>query len=274
MKNPHRSFKLSSFISHLSSLKRERFTLIELLVVIAIISILAGMLLPALGSAKSRAQSTQCTSNLKQFGLMTMNYCNDYEDWVLPCSMRYFSYPNETNFYAGDGYTRWAPYQIYRDRGYVPDWKAHESSSIFICPSSKLSDPTSTGGPVYWNLYYGRVYGVPTGMTDATQADLQSSKKSMAKLTKVKGPANKAYCMDSVGTDWGKQTYFIGNGTAPSSAGGAAWSNHAKTVNVCNLAGGVYTLPVKGQFNALTNGTQSLYSCSDKNLISRFYWGE
>jgi len=59
-------------------MRRHAFTLLELLVTISVIAILAVLLLDALGSAKEKAQATQCISNLHQLALANLAYAAEH----------------------------------------------------------------------------------------------------------------------------------------------------------------------------------------------------
>jgi prepilin-type N-terminal cleavage/methylation domain-containing protein len=177
------------------------FTLIELLVVIAIIAILIGLLVPAVQKVREAAARMQCSNNLKQMSLATVN-CSDQHQGLLPPGDGLYpsTLPSDRNSYASV-FFHILPY-IEQDNSYnmtlqpndphgnnvgpggtalltySPFWNVLNANiKTYNCPS----DPSNSGNggwnsglssyaynaqvfPVYWNGYS----RFPSSLSDGT----------------------------------------------------------------------------------------------------------
>ena len=84
----------------MSPRRRRGFTLIELLVVIAIIGILAGLLLPAIQSARRAARRTQCLNNQRQVGLGILQFVNAKNSF--PAAGTFYETRDDDRVHGGD----------------------------------------------------------------------------------------------------------------------------------------------------------------------------
>ncbi|MFO0835383.1 MAG: prepilin-type N-terminal cleavage/methylation domain-containing protein [Phycisphaerales bacterium] len=122
------------------------FTLIELLVVIAIISLLIGLLLPSLGSAREASRAARCLSQLRTLGQFTHAYADANRDQMvhsehsasatrtMPWGYAFFEYVNGSRFTTKDA-----------------AWDA-VFNGVYRCPSDRRRERWSYGYNSYYEL--------------------------------------------------------------------------------------------------------------------------
>jgi len=189
------------------------FTLVELLVVIAIIAILAALLLPSLASAKDRSRTTQCASNLHQWGLTYRMYADDNDDYLPRRGqgvqvLFQIDRPDDW-FNALPPYFGSETFQTLVNAGKKP--AAHDQS-VFICPTA--NDP----GETYFLPYCMNMNLSPWSLPRAS------------KFGEVIQPANVVTMADALGP------YAS---TFPSPKSYSPVARHADRVNLLFLAGQV-----------------------------------
>jgi prepilin-type N-terminal cleavage/methylation domain-containing protein len=134
---------------------RAGFTIVELLVVIGIMTILTGILLPALNRAQQASKAIKCQAQLHDIGLALLEYADEHNGYLFPSDMGYDSrhvgpvYPDDGSD-PNEVYNVW-PLKVWGK------WNPPE----MVCPADIL--PAAQHSYVinshmaYWNLKYSSV---------------------------------------------------------------------------------------------------------------------
>ena len=167
------------FLCHGQSGERARlgFTLVELLVVVAIIAILFGITLPALVSARAKARTANCISNIRQLHLANTAYSNQWDGHYVVAAPDVFS-TNKVRWHGirtsnNESFDfQFSPLYSYLDK----------EKEIKVCPSFRkyisgenAAFESGTGGYGYNQQYVGGtnyLYGVgPEAACISTRSD-------------------------------------------------------------------------------------------------------
>ncbi len=167
--------------------KIHTFTLIELLVVVAVIAILAGMLLPALSSAREKARAIKCLTQEKQIGQGLTFYIDDNKEQ--------FPIANST---------------------VDPHWETHLNNDyslpqkIFYCPSDRNRKESNWSDDDRFISYGYNILGL--GFYSSNYNPLNGKTVSLfsCKLSQIKSPSNMLALVDSYRVKYtGLEGYFV-----------------------------------------------------------------
>jgi prepilin-type N-terminal cleavage/methylation domain-containing protein/prepilin-type processing-associated H-X9-DG protein len=121
-------------------MSKRAFTLIELLVVIAIIAVLMGILMPALQKARKQARELICISNLKQYGISSTMYLNDYN----------LKFPNpQTWLHSDAAFLDYCAWHDASKKADGPFWYYMRAMDVHMCPT--FASLAKSYGPSHMN---------------------------------------------------------------------------------------------------------------------------
>lgn len=226
------------------------FTLIELLITIAILAILVGVLLPALNSARDKAQAASCVNNLKTIGMGIMQYVMENDSWLPPPLFNYedpqipwaFGVlgPN-TETYPTNPAKHWDVWMKRKGRYF--------GIETYRCPSMSgtyLMDGTSS----WWN--YNPHYGINEEMGNGC---LESNRIDGAKNPSSKLYIAETWARNSDGSSIPEKGYYRWNPTILNNAYyGNVAARHGGTCNTLKLDGSVAAIRIPYPFKPFDAG--------------------